>query len=93
MKVRLPFDELYARPPPARSGEEARGISSTDPDLTLTVDRHDLDTVMTGEVTFADLVADGRATMEGDAQLMAQLMATLVQFTPDFEMLPGTSGN
>ncbi|MFV1986867.1 MAG: alkyl/aryl-sulfatase [Gemmatimonadota bacterium] len=66
------------------------GYLDDDPDLTITVDRDDLDTVMTGEVTFADLVADGRATMEGDAQLMAQLMATLVQFTPDFEMLPGT---
>jgi alkyl sulfatase BDS1-like metallo-beta-lactamase superfamily hydrolase len=66
------------------------GYLADDPDLTLTVNRADIDLVMTSEETFADLFADGRATMEGNAQVMAALMQTLVQFTPDFEMLPGT---
>jgi alkyl sulfatase BDS1-like metallo-beta-lactamase superfamily hydrolase len=70
-----------------------QGYLAEDPDLTLTVDRGDLDTVMTGQATFADLLADGRATMEGNAEVMAQLTGILVQFTPDFEMLPGTARN
>ncbi len=45
---------------------------------------------MTGETTFAALLADGTATMEGDPAVLTQLMSTMVTFTPDFEMLPGT---
>ena len=59
-------------------------------DLTITVDRGDLDGVMTGQTTFQALVADGRASVEGNPAVLAQLMSTMVQFTPDFEMLPGT---
>jgi alkyl sulfatase BDS1-like metallo-beta-lactamase superfamily hydrolase len=69
------------------------GYVVEDPDLTITVDRDDLDRVMTGEVTFADLLAEGLATMEGNAEVMAQLTSILTQFTPDFEMLPGTARN
>jgi len=67
------------------------GYLAEDPDLTITVDRAALDTVMTGEATFAELVADGRATMEGDPQVIASLLSILVRFTPDFELLPGTA--
>ena len=61
-----------------------------DADLTVTVDRDDLDEVMTGQTTFAALRADGRATMEGNVDVLGQLMSMMVTFTPDFEILPGT---
>ncbi len=69
------------------------GYVVDDADLTVTVDRDDLDGVMTGQMTFDELVAEGRATLEGDAEVLRQLMSTLVTFTPDFEMMPGTSRN
>ena len=59
----------------------------------MTVDRDDLDEVMTGQTTFAALLADGTATMEGDTSALTQLMSMMVKFTPDFEMLPGTKRN
>ena len=66
------------------------GFTADDADLSITVDRRDLDGVMTGQTTFQALVADGKATVEGNPQVLAQLMSMMVQFTPDFEMLPGT---
>jgi len=66
------------------------GYLADDPDLTITVDRSDLNTVMTGEATFAELLQQGLATMEGDASIMTDLLGTLFAFTPDFEMIPGT---
>ncbi len=66
------------------------GFTADDADLTITVDRDHLDGIMTGQTTFQALVADGRATVEGNPAVLAQLMSTMVQFTPDFEMLPGT---
>ena len=45
---------------------------------------------MTGRTTFDVLVAEGRATMEGDSDVLRQLMSTMVTFTADFEMMPGT---
>ena len=59
----------------------------------MTVDRDDLDEVMTGQTTFAALLADGTATMGGNADVLTQLMSMMVKFTPDFEMLPGTKRN
>ena len=46
---------------------------------------------LSGETTFDALMADGRATMEGDPGVLRQLMSTMVTFTADFEMLPGTA--
>ena len=69
------------------------GHVADDADLTVTVDRDDLDEVMTSERTFNDLVSEGKATLEGNAAVLGQLMSMMVRFTPDFEMLPGTARN
>jgi len=45
---------------------------------------------MPKQVSFDQLVADGKATFEGDRKPFAQLMAAMTPFTPDFELLPGT---
>ena len=57
------------------------------------IDRDDLDGIMTGQTTFVALVESGMATVEGNPQVLAQLMSMMVTFTPDFEMLPGTKRN
>jgi hypothetical protein len=38
----------------------------------------------------AFLIAAGKATFVGDRTQFDKLRAMLVQFTPDFEMVPGT---
>jgi alkyl sulfatase BDS1-like metallo-beta-lactamase superfamily hydrolase len=67
-----------------------QGYRADDADLTLTVNRADLETVMTGEASFEALLADGRATAEGDPGVLGQLAGLMVEFDPRFEILPGT---
>jgi alkyl sulfatase BDS1-like metallo-beta-lactamase superfamily hydrolase len=67
------------------AGHQADGA-----DLTLTVNRADLETVMAGEVTFEALLSDGRATAEGDLGILGQLASLMVDFDPRFEIMPGT---
>ncbi len=66
------------------------GYVAEDADLTITVDRNDLDEMMTGQTTWDALVSEGKATFDGNIEVLAQLMSTMVTFTADFEMLPGT---
>ncbi|HSN57384.1 MAG TPA: alkyl sulfatase dimerization domain-containing protein, partial [Candidatus Sulfomarinibacteraceae bacterium] len=67
------------------------GEQAKNPDLTITVNRADLNQVMMGMASFDDLIAAGRATFEGDRTGFDQLRSILVPFTPDFEILPGTA--
>ena len=66
------------------------GHQADDADLTLTVNRSDLETVMAGQATFEALLADGRATAEGDLGVLGQLAGLMVEFDPRFEIMPGT---
>lgn len=67
-----------------------KGQLAKAPDLTLTVNRVDLEAVMGGATTFDALRAVGKARFDGDRKPYDQLRASLVHFTPDFEMMPGT---
>jgi linear primary-alkylsulfatase len=66
------------------------GVQTKNPDLTITINRSDLETVMMGSATFDDLIVNGKAKFEGNRRPFDQLRELLVQFTPDFEMMPGT---
>ena len=66
------------------------GFISDTPDLTLTINRSDLERTMTGEKMLEDQIADGTASIEGDASILAQLASIMVDFDPLFEVLPGT---
>lgn len=66
------------------------GYTAEDANLTLTVNRSDLEKVMAGEVTFETLLGDGRAKAEGDIAVLGQLGALMVEFDPRFEIIPGT---
>ena len=68
-----------------------RGFQAPKPDLTVTVNRADLNQVMMGVATFDDLIKDGKAKFEGNRAGFDQLRSILVPFTPDFEILPGTA--
>jgi alkyl sulfatase BDS1-like metallo-beta-lactamase superfamily hydrolase len=66
------------------------GFLAEAPDLTLTIDRSDLEQAMTGQAPLAQQVADGRATVEGDPAPLLALADMLVHFELGFEIMPGT---
>jgi alkyl sulfatase BDS1-like metallo-beta-lactamase superfamily hydrolase len=68
------------------------GFLNEDPDLTITIDRSDLESIMMGRKSFAASIEDGSAQAEGDVEVIAQLAKTLVTFEMGFEMMPGTKG-
>jgi alkyl sulfatase BDS1-like metallo-beta-lactamase superfamily hydrolase len=67
-----------------------KGFQATKPDLTLTINRSDLEKAMTKQKTLDAQIADGTAKVEGDASILKQLASTMVDFDPRFEILPGT---
>jgi alkyl sulfatase BDS1-like metallo-beta-lactamase superfamily hydrolase len=67
-----------------------KGQQADDPDLTITVNRSDLEPVMVGETTFDDQIKTGKAKLKGNRDVYEQLKSTLVQFELGFEMMPGT---
>ena len=68
------------------------GYEADNPDLTVTINRGDLEQVMMGKATFGEQIKNGKAKLEGDRKVYEQLMSTLVQFDPLFEIMPGTKG-
>lgn len=66
------------------------GYQPEDPDLTITIDRSDLEEVMMGAVTFDDQIKSGKAKLKGDLSAYDTLKSLLVQFELGFEMMPGT---
>lgn len=67
-----------------------KGQLAKNPDLTIRVNRVDLETVMGGKATFDQLIKEGKAKLEGDRKPFDLLRSSLVRFTPSFELLPGT---
>ena len=68
------------------------GHQIENPDLTITINRADLNTVMMGKKTFDDLLKEGKAKFEGDRRPFDLLRNSMVRFAMDFEVLPGTGG-
>jgi alkyl sulfatase BDS1-like metallo-beta-lactamase superfamily hydrolase len=67
-----------------------KGFQAKNPDLTITLNRSDLESMMAGLTTFPALISTGKATLEGNPTVFEQLRSLLVEFTPDFEIMPGT---
>ena len=66
------------------------GQLANTPNLTVTLNRSDLELVMGGKATFDELLASGKAKFDGDRKFFDQVRSTLVRFTSDFELIPGT---
>ncbi|MBK5962250.1 hypothetical protein CCR97_29275 [Rhodoplanes elegans] len=66
------------------------GFQADKPDLTLTIDRAALEQTMMGAKTLEAQIADGTAKVQGDVSVLAKLAATMVDFDPRFEVMPGT---
>jgi alkyl sulfatase BDS1-like metallo-beta-lactamase superfamily hydrolase len=66
------------------------GYQAKDADLTITINRSDLEDLMIGVAKLPEKIAAGKAKMEGNPKVLAQLASTLVKFDNWFEILPGT---
>ena len=67
------------------------GFQAEDADVTVSIDREDLNQVIMGNATLNELLQSGAGTVSGDAGVLAQLTSVLVNFAPGFEILPGTA--
>ena len=67
-----------------------QGFLAANADLTLTINRSDLEQTMTGRKTLEAQIADGTAKVEGNSGILKQLAAMMVEFDPRFEIMPGT---
>jgi len=67
-----------------------QGYTADDADLTLTLNRADLERVMAGETGLEALLSEGTAQAEGDVSILGKLAALMVAFDPRFEIMPGT---
>ena len=68
------------------------GYQDDDADLTITINRTDLEQTMMGVQKLTDQIKDGTAKVKGDQQVLAQLASMMVDFELGFEILPGTKG-
>jgi alkyl sulfatase BDS1-like metallo-beta-lactamase superfamily hydrolase len=67
-----------------------QGQQARNPDLTITINRSDLETVMMGVAKFDDQIKNGKAKLDGNRKVYEQIKTTLVQFELGFEIMPGT---
>ena len=68
-----------------------KGFTDPKATLTITLDRTDLDQLMMGAASFEDLERQGKVRFSGNTRPLQQLAGILIQFTPDFEVFPGTA--
>ena len=66
------------------------GFQSPNPDLTITINRSDLEHAMMGTKTLEAQIADGTAKSSGNLAILKQLASLMVDFDPRFEIMPGT---
>ncbi|MBW1789154.1 MAG: MBL fold metallo-hydrolase, partial [Deltaproteobacteria bacterium] len=66
------------------------GFQDENADLTVTINRSDLELVMMGVKTLDEMIADGTAKTKGDKSIIDKLRSTLIHFDLRFEILPGT---
>ena len=67
-----------------------QGFLADKPDLTLTINRSELEQTMMGLKTLEAQIADGTAKVSGDVSVLKKLASTMVDFDPRFEIMPGT---
>lgn len=65
-----------------------KGFQAAKPDLTVTVNRAELNRVMMGQASFDDLIGEGKAKFDGSRAGFDQLRSILVAFTPTSRSCP-----
>jgi alkyl sulfatase BDS1-like metallo-beta-lactamase superfamily hydrolase len=69
------------------------GFQAKGADLTITLNRSDLEKTMMGALSFDEQITSGKATLEGNREVYEQLKTRLVHFDIGFEIMPGTGAN
>ena len=64
------------------------GFQAPKADLTITVDRAELNRVMMGQAGFEKLEEEGKARLDGDRTVIAKLRDMMVTFTPISKSCP-----
>ena len=67
-----------------------QGFQAVSPDLTLTLNRSDLEQTMMGAKPLEAQIKDGTAKVSGDTGILKQRASTMIDFDPRFEIMPGT---
>jgi alkyl sulfatase BDS1-like metallo-beta-lactamase superfamily hydrolase len=67
-----------------------KGQQAKAPNLSIIINRKDLELVMGGKSTFDKLLSEGKVNFVGDRKAFDDLRASLTTFAPDFELIPGT---
>lgn len=66
------------------------GYTAENVDATITMNRSDLEAVIMGQATLASQLQAGIGSVEGNQGVLLQLASVLVDFSPGFEVMPGT---
>jgi len=66
------------------------GFLAEKPDLSITINRTDLELSMMGAKPLEQQIVDGTAKVEGDVSILKKLASTMIEFDPRFEIMPGT---
>jgi alkyl sulfatase BDS1-like metallo-beta-lactamase superfamily hydrolase len=66
------------------------GYQAEDADLTITINRTDLEQTMMGAVSFDEHIKSGKVKLKGNREVYDQLKTMLVHFDLGFEIMPGT---
>jgi len=67
-----------------------KGFQADEADLTVTINRADLEKTMMGAVSFDEQIKTGKAKLKGNRDVYEQLKTMLVHFDLGFEIMPGT---
>ncbi|MFM7550795.1 MAG: alkyl sulfatase dimerization domain-containing protein, partial [Cyanobacteriota bacterium] len=70
--------------------KNSKGFQSASADLSIVINRSELELIMSGLSTFPILAGEGKVRLDGDASIIQKLQEVLVQFSSDFEIMPGT---
>ena len=70
-----------------------QGFTSATADMTLTINRSDLEEAMIGAAPLQQQVAEGTARIEGDPTTLLSLASALVHFNATFAIMPGTTSD
>jgi len=66
------------------------GFQAKDADLTITINRSDLEKTMMGAVSFDDQITSGKAKLKGNREVYEDFKTMLIHFDLGFELMPGT---
>ena len=94
-RAKLPFHDTQDFEEQAKgfiAAPDYMKIMADDADLTITINRTDLEQVMMGAKSLKAQIEDGTATTEGNLDVLDTLASTMVTFEISFEILPGTAG-